>query len=86
MQLNPDNVFQSYLLTPEEQKQGWTLNYLQIASIKNQIASLAAERIALPFNEENKQRDAELQGSIGALQYLLTLHETASKVETQSQS
>ena len=86
MQLDPNNPFQSYILTPEEFKQAHTLNYLQIAGIKNQIAQLAAERIALTFTEENKQRDAELQGSIGTLQYLLSLHETATKVETKSQS
>lgn len=77
--LDPNNPFQSFILTDKERLQGSLLNYLQIACIKNQIATLAMERINLSFAPENMQRDAELKGHIGALQYLLTLHEAAEK-------
>ncbi len=77
--LDPNNPFQSFILTDKERLQGSLLNYLQIACIKNQIATLAMERINLSFAPENAMRDAELKGHIGALQYLLTLHETAEK-------
>lgn len=73
--LNPDCLFQKYILTAEEEQQGTLLTYLQIACIKNQIALLAEEKVALTFSPENMQRDAELQGSINALKYLITLHE-----------
>lgn len=83
--LNPENPFQSYILTDKEMLQGTLLNYLQIACIKNQIATLAVERINLTFSQENAMRDAELKGQMGALQYLITLHEAAEK-QVQSAS
>lgn len=77
--LDPTNRFQSFVLTKEERIQGTILNYLQIACIKNQIATLAMEKVSLTFAEENRQREAELQGSIGSLEYLLSLSEAAEQ-------
>lgn len=77
--LDPANRFQSFLLSPEERIQGSILNYLQIACIKNQIATLAMEKVNLPFLDVNKQREAELQGSINSLEYLLSLSEAAEQ-------
>lgn len=83
--LDPNNPFQSFILTDPERIQGTLLSYLQIACIKNQIATLAVGRINLTFSQENALRDAELKGQMGALQYLLSLHEAAEK-ELQSAS
>lgn len=77
--LDPTNRFASFILTKEERIQGSILNYLQIACIKNQIAALAMEKVNLTFVEENKPREAELQGSIGSLEYLLSLSEAAEQ-------
>lgn len=77
--LDPTNRFQSFILTKEERIQGSILNYLQIACIKNQIATLAMEKVNLQFLDENRQREAELQGSIGSLEYLISLSEAAEQ-------
>lgn len=81
--LNPENLFQSWILTDEEFVQGSILTITQKQCIQNQIAQLAQEKINLTYNPENPnrflQREAELQGSITALQYLLTLSNTAEQ-------
>lgn len=71
--------FTRWHLTSEEQIQGSQLGSLQIAVIQNQICDIAEERIALKFDPSDPpafiQRDAELQGQIGILKYLLALNE-----------
>lgn len=71
--------FTRWKLTPEEQLSGSQLSSLQVAVIQNQICDLAEERISLQFDQANPsafmQRDAELQGQIGILKYLLALNE-----------
>ena len=82
-QLNSDSLFQSWILSPEEFIQGSFLNSLQKQVIQNQISQLASERVMLTFDPVNHlpfmQRDAELKGQIGALQYLLNLSSEAEK-------
>lgn len=77
------NLFTSYQLTQEEEIQGQSLNYLQIASIRNQIAALAEQKVALKYDPDKPlefvQREAELQGSISALTYLVSLSDVANK-------
>jgi hypothetical protein len=77
--LSQDSLFQKWDINEEERIQGSILTTLQRQCIQNQITAFAEERIALPFIDENKQRDAELQGSINSLKYLLILSEAAEK-------
>lgn len=71
--------FISYHLTEQELIQGSILTITQKQCIQNQISTFAEERINLPFLDANKQRDAELQGNIRALQNLLIISENAEK-------
>lgn len=79
--LSPNNSFQSWILTPEEFTQGSILTSLQKQCIQNQITQLAEEKLSLTFDPTNPQKflqqEAELQGSIKSLKYLLTLSEQA---------
>jgi len=74
-QLNPDSIFQSWILSQQETIQGSMLTSAQKRVIQNQIAQLAQEKTLLKFDPANihsfTQREAELQGSISALQFLL---------------
>lgn len=75
------NSFTSYALTPQELKEGSILNVGQIMCIQNQIAQLAEQKLAMKYNPaspmEFLQQEAELQGGLNALRYLLTLSENA---------
>lgn len=79
--LNPVNPFQSWVLSNKETLQGQVLTTLQKQVIQNEIASLANERISVKFDPEHpmlfQQRDAELQGQIGILSYLLEMSNAA---------
>ncbi len=82
-QLNPSSLFQSWILSPKELLQGSILTQLQKQCIQNQISAAAAEKTLLKYDPDSAlkflQREAELQGQIGALQYLITLSEEAEK-------
>jgi hypothetical protein len=84
---NHQSSFHSWLLTPQERTNGTILTTLQKQCIQNHICNLAEERISLPFTPNDpltfQQRDAELQGQIGILKYLITLSEEAEKQATQ---
>lgn len=71
--INTDSSFVSWILTPQELQAGSILTTLQKQVIQNMIWQAASERISLPFLDENKQREAELQGRIAALTSLLDL-------------
>ena len=77
MQVNSNSSFISYALTAEEKKAGSVFNYNQKAVIQNIIADIAEEKIRLKYDPNNplefQQREAELAGQIGILQYLLNL-------------
>jgi len=79
--LSPNNSFQSWILSPEEFTQGSILTSLQKQCIQNQITQLAEEKLALTLDPTNLhqflQQEAELQGSIKSLKYLLTLSDQA---------
>jgi hypothetical protein len=81
--LNPTSSFQSWVLTEVEHIQGSILSLLHKQCIQNQICQLAEERIALSIDPSNPlpfiQKDAELKGSILALQYLITLSNSAEE-------
>lgn len=69
------SAFSKYSLSPEETKSGQTLNIYNVQVIQNLISEAAEEKISLEFNPLNPsifiQREAELQGQIRILQYLL---------------
>jgi hypothetical protein len=81
--LNPNSSFQSWALTEVEHTQGSILSLLNKQCLQNQICQLAEERIALSIDPSNPlpfiQKDAELKGSILALQYLITLSNAAEE-------
>ena len=83
-QIRP-NSFSSFDLTAQEQEQGYSLNTYQRMVIQNQISAAAEEKIALKYDPANPlqfvQQEAELQGRILALQFLL---EQSSYLEINS--
>lgn len=80
--INTNSLFISYVLSPEELEMGCNFSSCQRQFIQNLISEYAHEKVKLTFKEENKQREAELQGSILALQYILDYH--AYLIESQS--
>lgn len=75
--LDPNNPFQAWVLSPEELLQGQVLTSLQKQVIQNERAAIACKRNALKYDPEHplkfQQEDAELQGQIGILSYLLEM-------------
>ena len=73
--------FTRFHLTDEEQVQANSLTSLNICNIQNLICSAAEEKLALKFDPSNPlafaQREAELQGQIGILRYLLELSQVS---------
>lgn len=74
--INTSSSFISYTLTSDEYFAGSTLTQLQKYVIQNQIAQAAEEKLNLIFLPENATKDAELQGRILALKYLLDVSES----------
>jgi len=76
--------FISYNLSEDEILFGSVLALGQKQCIQNQISVLAEQRISLRYTPDSPmtfvQQDAELQGQIIALRYLITLSDSA---ETQ---
>ncbi len=74
--------FSQYELTESETLAGSILSQEQIYVIQNLISSIAAEKLALKFTPESPlefaQREAELQGQIGILTYLLDVSENTT--------
>lgn len=75
--------FCRYEMDDVEILQGSIISPLQQQCIQNQIADLAKEKIELTFTitetQQYWQREAELQGAINALKFLLTTSEAASE-------
>ena len=72
----------------QELLQGSILTILQKQCIQNQICFLAEQKLALKYSPENPmlylQQEAELQGQLNALKYLITLSENAESALTPS--
>lgn len=85
--LDHNNPFQSWVLSDRETIQGQVLTSLQKQVIQNERAALANKRIALTFDPEHplkfQQADAELQGQIGILSYLLEMSASAETLLNQ---
>lgn len=81
------NSFSSYQLTDEEQTIGSMLTVTQKQVIQNHIASIAEEKLAIPFDAskpvEYAQRQAELTGQMGALNWLLDVAEAAEAAQKE---
>ena len=71
--------FTKWDLEPIEHKSGSTYNLLQQMVIQNLICDAAEQKVALTFDPQNPiqfaQQEAELQGKIGILEYLLAQSE-----------
>lgn len=84
MKLSQQSSFIKYELTAEEFITGTHLSLETRAVVQNLIADYAEEMITLTYDPSNPQRflqaEAELQGKIGILKYLLSL-ESQSKPE-----
>lgn len=74
--LSHETLFASWNLSEQELMQGSILSTPQEQVIQNQIAQLAQEKLLLKFTPDSlyayAQREAELQGQINALQFLIT--------------
>ena len=80
--LNPNNPFASYILSPQEIIEGSKLSLLQTQCIQNIIASYATERISREISTSNPIEtaieDAKNKGQIEALLHILDLSAAAS--------
>lgn len=74
-----DNPFTSYSLTEEETAQATDFTVLQVAFLRNLLAEAATKKLNLTYTpkEPNEflQKEAELQGEIGLLSFLLSMSE-----------
>lgn len=85
---NLSTSFVSYVMSQDEISIGSVLTTLQKQCIQNQICSLAEQKLALKYSPENAmlflQQEAELQGQLNALKYLIILSESAEASLIQS--
>ena len=69
------NEFSSYTLTVAEEELGQQFNIYQEYVLRNKFSALAMEKLSLTYDPDNPQkflqREAELQGQIGILRWLL---------------
>lgn len=81
--LSSNNLFQSWELSRQEYLTGSIFTNLQIQCIQNQVAQAMQQKTLLKFNPDNiiayAQQEAELQGQIIALQFLLSTSEEAAR-------
>lgn len=85
------NRFSSWELDSQEKLQASMLTDLQTKHIQNLICVAALEKSSLTFDPQNPlqftQKEAELQGQIGILEYLLVVStEAYNQVNSESQS
>jgi hypothetical protein len=69
------NSFVSYELTPQEEQAGTILSHNQKMVLQNKLCLIAEAKLALTFDPSNIQKflqeEAELQGQLGILTWLL---------------
>lgn len=80
MQLLP-NTFTLYSFTSEEEIIANTFSEIQLARLRNELALVAQEKVNLKYDPEHPmqflQQEAELQGKMGVLNYLIQAHEAS---------
>lgn len=80
-----NNLFTSYNLSEEEQLASYQLTTLTKMMLQNELSLAAQEKLALKFDPLNPinfaQREAELAGKIGILQYILAQSESTQFTE-----
>lgn len=68
--------FSRYELSPSEQRESFLIPTLAVYMIQNLICDAAEEKLTLKYDPVNPllftQREAELQGQIGILKYILS--------------
>lgn len=79
--------FSMYEFTKEESLVAYTFTDLNLKAIQNEIAIAAEEKLALKYDTQNPlifvQQEAELQGKIGILKFLLAQHESSQASNLQ---
>lgn len=79
------NLFTKYEFTEAEAVQGSIFTAIQKQMIQTKIAELAEEKCSLKFDPTTPhsfiQREAELQGQINSLQWIIALSESAEADE-----
>ena len=84
------NMFTAWSLSDSEHRAGSCLGLLQKQVIQNLISEAASEKVALTYDPQNPlkfaQQEAELQGKIGVLQYLLAQSEYYETLATSTTS
>lgn len=83
MRVSDQSSFIRYELNQAELETGTQFNTQQRAVIQNLIADSAEEKVSLTFDPQNPmkfaQAEAELQGKIGILKYLLSLDQSVKE-------
>lgn len=78
------NSFASYILSPEEEESGQVLNQNQKMVLQNKLSTIAEEKIRLTYDASMPtvfaQREAELQGQMSVIQWLL---DSSERVEEE---
>ena len=78
------NSFSSYNLSPEEEESGQVLNSNQKMVLQNKLCAIAEEKIRLTYDSTMPivfaQREAELQGQMSVIQWLL---DSSEKIEEE---
>ena len=83
MHLTHNSSFSRYVMSDKEALEGAVLTSLQKASIQNQLAAVAEEKIYLEYDvstpETFMQQEAYKRGQLDILRYLLDASETAEQ-------
>lgn len=81
------NDFSTFELTEIEQREGKILTVAQVMSIQNQLSEAAIRKLNLKFDTKDHlafvQEEAELQGVINTLRFLLTESQFAVNEKSQ---
>jgi translation initiation factor 2 beta subunit (eIF-2beta)/eIF-5 len=80
-----ETLFTKYSFTPEEMVQASIFTTIQKQLLQTKIAELAEEKALLKFDPKEfqtfLQREAELQGQINSLQWILNSSQEAEAIE-----
>jgi translation initiation factor 2 beta subunit (eIF-2beta)/eIF-5 len=85
------STFSRYQLSREEELNGQVLSFSQKQVLQNQLANIAEEKLALQYTPNSPleflQKEAELQGQLGLIQFLFETSSFAEEtLKTQSNS